>query len=307
LRYLKPLVILQVYRTLRTIYTKRGEGATFSPEFAPDLVWAKLDQSANRPRHEFGKRQVHVGLFKKTAALAHAIVKNHVFGNGNKRTAFLTTQLALSMNGWHLNMPPELIAFMMLRLAGKNRPLPIEGAAELLMAYSTPAEGQELAAIKTTSDELLKADLIWVDEPDEFPQSALKRTPDASGEFTRVIVEHQLSYMEQDESDELVRAIPGIRKFFHHLLAFARIEEHKQSIERRRRTRMKRCGRRLPPHLGGRTTPRICPPITRAKQRLAPLHLKPVKKQSSLKRCSTCGGPNAPESTRCAFCWQKFQ
>ena len=48
-------------------------------------------------------------IFKKAAAIGHRIICEHVFYDGNKRTAFEVMRLFLSINGYYLKIDSETI------------------------------------------------------------------------------------------------------------------------------------------------------------------------------------------------------
>ena len=49
----------------------------------------------------------HESLSAKAAALLHAVVQNHGFVDGNKRTALLVTTLLIRRSGYQLTLEPD--------------------------------------------------------------------------------------------------------------------------------------------------------------------------------------------------------
>ncbi len=75
-----------------------------------------LESALGRPKNlaAYGEPDV----FDLAAAYAFGIVRNHPFVDGNKRTAFLTAILFLSLNGQSLAAPEPEATAIMLAFAG---------------------------------------------------------------------------------------------------------------------------------------------------------------------------------------------
>jgi death-on-curing protein len=74
-----------------------------------------LEPALNRPLQLF-----HYGspnLFNLAASLAHGIVKNHPFLDGNKRAGFMAAYTFLGINGFRLEAPEEEAVLQTLALA----------------------------------------------------------------------------------------------------------------------------------------------------------------------------------------------
>jgi death-on-curing family protein len=54
----------------------------------------------SRPATSFGEVEKYPSVAEKAAALLHALIANHPFWNGNKRTAFLAMIVFVELNGW---------------------------------------------------------------------------------------------------------------------------------------------------------------------------------------------------------------
>lgn len=49
----------------------------------------------------------HRAIHRKSAALLHALVQNHGFTDGNKRTALIVRLLMIERSGWSLRLGPD--------------------------------------------------------------------------------------------------------------------------------------------------------------------------------------------------------
>lgn len=58
-----------------------------------------LGSAAGRPRASFDGVDVHADLYEKAAALMLGVLMNHPFTDGNKRTAWLSSMVFLTLNG----------------------------------------------------------------------------------------------------------------------------------------------------------------------------------------------------------------
>ncbi len=62
-----------------------------------------LDSAVNRPRAGFGDEEFYPDLFSKVAALFESTILNHPFVDGNKRTATVTAEFFLEIDGHTLS------------------------------------------------------------------------------------------------------------------------------------------------------------------------------------------------------------
>lgn len=67
-----------------------------------------LESALARPATSYAGHELYPGIFNKAAALLEALVQNHPFTDGNKRTAYTCTVLFLSLNGWDILPLEEL-------------------------------------------------------------------------------------------------------------------------------------------------------------------------------------------------------
>jgi death on curing protein len=77
-----------------------------------------LDSALKRPRqlHAYGKPDLH----DLAAGYAKAIIQNHPFGDGNKRTGFLLAAVFLEVNGWTLRASEDSVVEYTLGLAART-------------------------------------------------------------------------------------------------------------------------------------------------------------------------------------------
>lgn len=64
----------------------------------------QLESALARPATSYAGHELYPGIFQKATALLEALVQNHPFTDGNKRTAYTCTALFLYRNGWEI--PP---------------------------------------------------------------------------------------------------------------------------------------------------------------------------------------------------------
>ena len=59
-----------------------------------------LESALTQPQMTFGGEDLYPTLVDKAAALGYALIKNHPFLDGNKRTGFIVAALFLELNGY---------------------------------------------------------------------------------------------------------------------------------------------------------------------------------------------------------------
>jgi len=90
--------------------------------------FARLETAAAAPRQSAFGEDLYPELPDKAAALAHAIVRNHPFSDGNKRVAVVALDLMLTINGASLSADND--AMYELAMAAAN-----EMSREMLIAW----------------------------------------------------------------------------------------------------------------------------------------------------------------------------
>jgi death on curing protein len=79
-----------------------------------------LESALSRSQNAFFYQDVD--LFELAAIYAEAIVRNHPFVDANKRTAFVTADVFLRLNGWQLKADWKALADLMVALANHEIP-----------------------------------------------------------------------------------------------------------------------------------------------------------------------------------------
>lgn len=76
-----------------------------------------LESAVARPQATFDGNELHPDLFIKAAALMHALIQNHSFVDGNKRTGTVAAGLFLELNGHSLNATNKELESFALKVA----------------------------------------------------------------------------------------------------------------------------------------------------------------------------------------------
>ncbi len=76
-----------------------------------------LDSAINYPKATFNQLYVHADIYHMAAAYALAIIKNHPFVDGNKRTGLIVALLFLAYNGITLDASQEEIYEITMQIA----------------------------------------------------------------------------------------------------------------------------------------------------------------------------------------------
>lgn len=99
-----------------------------------------LESALARPATSYAGHELYPGIFDKAAALLEALVQNHPFTDGNKRTAYTCTVLFMYLNGWDILSPQELgdsqQAQFVVQVA--EHALTFEQIAQQLESWSVP-------------------------------------------------------------------------------------------------------------------------------------------------------------------------
>lgn len=79
-----------------------------------------LQSAAARPQATFDGVELYPKLFAKAAVLAHSIIQNHPFIDGNKRTGIAAAALILRKGGFALQVAQEdMVKFVLSIAEGK--------------------------------------------------------------------------------------------------------------------------------------------------------------------------------------------
>jgi len=93
MQYLSLGHVLQLHRAV--------VGATGGDHRVRDL--AALESALAQPRMTFGGEDLYPTVAQKAAALAHSLVGNHPFVDGNKRVGHAAMEVFLILNGYELS------------------------------------------------------------------------------------------------------------------------------------------------------------------------------------------------------------
>jgi len=115
MKYLSPEQILFIHA--RVIDETGGSHGVLDLE--------RLKGAANRPQAVFENRELYPDIFLKAAALLDALVNDHPFIDGNKRTGIISAALFLQANGWHVTTGNEELVEFTLQVAVSYPALPI--------------------------------------------------------------------------------------------------------------------------------------------------------------------------------------
>lgn len=110
-----------------------------------------LQSAVARPHATFDGRELYPDLFSKAAALMTSLARNHVFLDGNKRTAITATGVFLSMNSRRLEASQKELVKFVLDIA--VRKLSDSETAKWLKKHSTPEKkyGHQLSPLTQPS------------------------------------------------------------------------------------------------------------------------------------------------------------
>jgi death-on-curing protein len=96
-----------------------------------------LEAACLRPDARYREQAVFPGLFEKIAAMVDAIIRDHAFVDGNKRTGVGVAALLLSRNGFHLTATGDELGAFALSIAVDRPP-----RAQLASWLQSHSEGQ---------------------------------------------------------------------------------------------------------------------------------------------------------------------
>jgi death-on-curing protein len=93
-----------------------------------------LQSIVEKPKANFGGKDLYPDLFTKAAIYLESIVQYHVFTDGNKRTAFAIANRFITTNGYKfVATKPEIVEFMVTVAKDKT---PIAQIAKWLEQHS---------------------------------------------------------------------------------------------------------------------------------------------------------------------------
>ena len=93
-----------------------------------------LHSAVERPKMRFGNKELYEGIFAKASTYFESIARNHLFLDGNKRTAVIATARFLFLNGFELVAANKEVETFTLRIV--NERLTIKTIASWLKGHS---------------------------------------------------------------------------------------------------------------------------------------------------------------------------
>ena len=76
-----------------------------------------LESALAQPRMTFGGEELYPTILEKAAALGFALIKNHPFVDGNKRTGHAAMETFLVLNGFEIDAPVDAQEKVILQVA----------------------------------------------------------------------------------------------------------------------------------------------------------------------------------------------
>lgn len=107
---MRYLSLVQVVELHRRVMARTGGGSGIRDSGA-------LESAVAQPAMTFGGVDLYPALAEKAAAMAHAIVQNHPFVDGNKRTGHAAMEVFLVLNGYEINADVDEQEQLFLNLA----------------------------------------------------------------------------------------------------------------------------------------------------------------------------------------------
>ena len=110
MRYLTLNEVLEVHRQV-IAQSGGAEGLMHLPA---------LESALAQPQMTFGGKELYPTLVDKAAALGYALIKNHPFRDGNKRTGHAAMEVFLVLNGYEIRAAVDEQEHVMLQVAASE-------------------------------------------------------------------------------------------------------------------------------------------------------------------------------------------
>ena len=110
MRYLTLDEVLEVHRQV-IAQSGGAEGLMHLPA---------LESALAQPQMTFGGEDLYPTLVDKAAALGYALIKNHPFLDGNKRTGHATVEVFLVLNGYEIRAAVDEQEHVILQMAASE-------------------------------------------------------------------------------------------------------------------------------------------------------------------------------------------
>jgi death-on-curing protein len=109
-RYLTLSEVLEVHRQVMA-QSGGAEGLMHLPA---------LESALAQPQMTFGGEELYPTLVDKAAALGYALIKNHPFLDGNKRTGHAAMEVFLVLNGYEIRAAVDEQEHIILQVAASE-------------------------------------------------------------------------------------------------------------------------------------------------------------------------------------------
>ena len=87
-------------------------GNIFLKEVRPGIrSYDLLESAVNKPKISFGGQDLYEGVITKAVVLCEAMIKNHPFIDGNKRTSVMAMLAFLESNGYDTSTIPDDVLY----------------------------------------------------------------------------------------------------------------------------------------------------------------------------------------------------
>jgi death-on-curing protein len=110
MRYLTLSEVLEVHRQIMA-QSGGAEGLMHLPA---------LESALAQPQMTFGGAELYPTLVDKAAALGYALIKNHPFLDGNKRTGHAAMEVFLVLNGYEIRAAVDEQEHVILQVAASE-------------------------------------------------------------------------------------------------------------------------------------------------------------------------------------------
>ena len=110
MRYLTLSEVLEVHRQIM-VQSGGAEGL---------MHLSALESALAQPQMTFGGEDLYPTLVDKAAALSYALIKNHPFLDGNKRTGHAAMEVFLVLNGYEIRATVDEQEHVILQVAASE-------------------------------------------------------------------------------------------------------------------------------------------------------------------------------------------
>lgn len=97
-----------------------------------------VEKRVVEPQTSYWGVEQHPGLFRKAAVYMYKICISHCFADGNKRAAFISTDLFLKYNGYTINVDQNELYEFVLSIANHEGRLTLDEIESWIKAKSVP-------------------------------------------------------------------------------------------------------------------------------------------------------------------------